>query len=424
MASRRVMLIAVVAAALATACSRGNPERAMSGSPVAPSGIGGAATGGSLGVSVPLDIGSPSRADVFEFRRSLETKYATGLGRSAQPSFVDIEGDAVWTQEYVRLRVNGCDHATAVQRVLAQIDGGPPASACAAVPEGVEVGLPPRGDLLDFRRQLEAKYQAMGRGASMTAVDLEGSAIWIPEYLRYRLNGCDHATALQKVFAQIDGGGVQPTCYVPCRYRVFTPFVTVPAEGGTFTAELIRDSGPNTCGWTASSQSTWLTLIAPTAGVDRETQRYSVALNPGGPRTGFIQFDYMGGSTRLEVYQTSSPFNLTFLFYDYSRSTNSTTECQLRRPNTPCTLVASTTSLPQAVASYYWYVVYNYGGVKVVTQTSASNTLTFTESCGAQEGPVDLSVTLTATDAAGNTATVYAGQGFQPALQLRVFACP
>lgn len=423
MAFGRVMAGTIVMAAAAAACSRGAPERAMGAGPIAPSVVS-EAPAGALGVAGPLDVAGIPRNDVLDWRRALENKYV-GMGRSPQPAFVDAEGEAVWIGDYVRYRVNGCDHATAVQRVLAQVDGGAPGPLCAAVPEGEEVVIPPRPDLVDFGRQLDAKYQAMGRSPVQSAVDREGSAIWIGEYLRFRLNGCDHATAQQKVFAQIDGAGTQATCYVaPCRFRVFVPFVTVAAPGGTFSAELLRTSGSSACTWTAASLSPWITLIAPTTGGDRETQRYSVALNPGGPRTGYIQFDYTGGSTRLEVYQTSSPFNLTFLFYDYSQSTNPTTECQLRRPSTPCTLVASTTALPEAVASYYWYVTYSYGGAKVVSQTSASNTLTFTESCGAPEGPVDLSVTLTATDAAGNTHTVYAGQGFQPALRLRVFACP
>jgi hypothetical protein len=36
---------------------------------------------------------------------------------------VDREGDVVWTQEYLRYRVNSCGHGVAVQSVLTQIDG-------------------------------------------------------------------------------------------------------------------------------------------------------------------------------------------------------------------------------------------------------------------------------------------------------------
>jgi hypothetical protein len=42
-------------------------------------------------------------------------KYRDGLRRSAVQSFVDIEGDIVWTQEYLRYRVNTCLHTDSVQ---------------------------------------------------------------------------------------------------------------------------------------------------------------------------------------------------------------------------------------------------------------------------------------------------------------------
>ena len=48
--------------------------------------------------------------------------------------------------------------------------------------------------------------------AVLTAVDVEGAVVWITEYLRYRLNRCGHAAAVEKVMLQIDGRGVQPPC--------------------------------------------------------------------------------------------------------------------------------------------------------------------------------------------------------------------
>ena len=59
-------------------------------------------------------------------RQSAGTAIATyrdGLGRQAVSSYVDIEGSVVWTQEYLRYRVNQCSHQQAVDRVLLQIDG-------------------------------------------------------------------------------------------------------------------------------------------------------------------------------------------------------------------------------------------------------------------------------------------------------------
>ena len=114
---------------LVAGCSR-SPERSSAASPTAPS----AAEPGSLlgptsvapgGVSGKFDVSFPPRNESFDFRNQLETKYQTGLGRAAAPTFVDREGEVVWTQEYMRYRTNGCDHATATQRVNAQIDGQP-----------------------------------------------------------------------------------------------------------------------------------------------------------------------------------------------------------------------------------------------------------------------------------------------------------
>ena len=61
------------------------------------------------------------------------------------------------------------------------------------------VSFPARADGLDFRTQLEIKYVAMGRRPSQVIVDMEGEATWVGEYYRYRVNGCDHDTATQRV---------------------------------------------------------------------------------------------------------------------------------------------------------------------------------------------------------------------------------
>ena len=64
--------------------------------------------------------------------------------------------------------MNGCDHPTAVQRVMSQIDGNPPGGICAENRDFVIV-FPPRDQTMDFRRQLETKYsqcRASGAGRS------------------------------------------------------------------------------------------------------------------------------------------------------------------------------------------------------------------------------------------------------------------
>ncbi len=66
----------------------------------------------------------PPRQESVRFGAALEELYRETLRRSSSGSFIDVEGSAVWTQEYLRLRVGGCSHPNAIQSVFAQIDGG------------------------------------------------------------------------------------------------------------------------------------------------------------------------------------------------------------------------------------------------------------------------------------------------------------
>jgi hypothetical protein len=57
-------------------------------------------------------------------RLELEAICKDELTRQPSQSAVDVEGDVVWTQEYLRYRINGCSHEQAAARVMTQIDGG------------------------------------------------------------------------------------------------------------------------------------------------------------------------------------------------------------------------------------------------------------------------------------------------------------
>ncbi len=170
-------------------------------------------TGGSGGTDGGAGtVSFPPRNESLDFRNQLETKYRVGLRRGPTPTYVDTEGDIVWTQEYERYRVNECSHTDAVSRVMAQIDGGAAPGVCGAAPAG-QVQFPPRNEALDFRTTLEAKYRdGLKRGAASTSVDVEGDVVWTQEYLRYRVNACGHAIAVQNVFVQIDGLPAPPVC--------------------------------------------------------------------------------------------------------------------------------------------------------------------------------------------------------------------
>ena len=406
----------IIATVAAAACSP-NPERMTTAAPTAPSAFTPDAAGG---ISGPAVVSFPARSDALDFRRQLETKY-TSMGRPAAQTYVDMEGEVAWIGEYQRYRVNGCDHETATRNVLAQVDGAAPAPICSLLAFPETAVYPPRDHVVDFRRQLGAKYQSMNRSAQ-SSVDGDGAAIWLSEYLRYRTSGCDHATASQKALAQVDGAPASETCLVECTYAVDSPR-SAPSPGGDFRVEMDRRSG--SCNWLAQSEVSWIVLRPPVTGGHRSPVSYAVLPNTGGPRSGRIRVNYPGGVANLDVNQAGAAHNLAFQFFDPATSTSPVTECQIKSTATICTLTA-TTVLPSAVSNYEWRVEYVYGSSKVRTQSGPLSTMSFTESCttAGGTGAVPITVTLTATDTQGNRGTISSGQGSQPALQLRALACP
>ena len=297
-------LILVIAAGVG--CSQG-AERPAAASPTSPTATVSADSAVTFvgGVSGPMDVLFPGRNDSFQFRNDLETKYQQ-MGRSLTSTFVDREGEVVWTQEYIRYRVNGCDHPTAVARVMTQIDGGVAGGICGSPPEGLIV-FPSRADSLQFRRELETKYQQMGRGLQSTFVDQEGAVIWIQEYLRYRVNGCDHATAESKVFSQIDGGPVPATCFVACEYGLSPTAATIEYTPANLSFQVRPN--PGGCAWQASSDASWLTFPDELRnGNGLSTFPYSVAQNNSTfERTGRIRFTWTGGGADFTVTQRGIP---------------------------------------------------------------------------------------------------------------------
>jgi hypothetical protein len=420
-------LVILIAASMA--CSRNN-DRVVATSPTSPTSAVAETTVTYVGgVSGPMDVLFPARNESFIFRNDLETKYATSLGRGTTGSFIDREGEVVWLQEYIRYRVNGCDHATAMARVLTQIDGGAAGGICSAPPEGV-VNFPPRNEIFDARRALETKYQQMGRGLSATAVDAEGSAIWITEYLRYRTNACLHADAESKVFSQIDGGPVPPTCVTACSY-VLNPAglnTSWPASTVGFEVRPASESSVQ-CTWTATSTVPWLTFAsALSPGTGYTPFSYNIAQNNGGARTGYIDFAWQGGTARYQVNQEEIPFVSSLTMVDPGQSSSPTTECRFRSPATVCNITA-TSNLPGGGAyTYNWTATYFYGTQKTVVLNGASSVFTITDGCSGPGATVDgpsaeLSVTVTITDSLGNSVTVRSGEGNQPALTVRLFSC-
>jgi len=422
----RYLTLLLCTITLVAGCSR-NPERSSAASPTGPS----AAAPGSLlgptsvapgGISGKFDVSFPPRNESFDFRNQLETKYQTGLGRAVAPTYVDREGEVVWTQEYMRYRTNGCDHGSATQRVMAQIDGQPAGQVCGAPPDGL-IAFPPRTDSFDFRRQLESKYQQLGRGFSQSAVDPEGGVVWTQEYLRYRVNQCDHPTAVQKVFSQIDGGGVAPTCFVPpCIFTVAPTIQTVPAAGGTFTAVVTKTSGD--CTYFAESLGSFVSVVGGSGGSNpTTTMTYTVEPNPGGARSTLIRVRWTNNSTLLEINQEAN--TTAFRMTDPNNGPGEATTCLIRTTATPCVFAA--TGSVTGTTTYAWNVSYEYGTTIVHNQSGTSPNFSFTQTCGgpgstASGVETTLNVTLTVTDSNG-TITVQSGSGGQPPLLIKFFSC-
>lgn len=164
------------------------------------------------GISI-TGIKFPPRDEQLLFFLRLKDEYRDTLGRTQNnPSFVDTEGSAVWYPEFLRYTVSGCSPTEATDRVFLQIQGQGIQPECGETPGNV-VEFPPRDVSLNFLRDLSEFYRTtLGRGLNFGFVDLEGKAVWQGEYLRYRVNGCNHQAAVSNVLSQIRGGGIPPVC--------------------------------------------------------------------------------------------------------------------------------------------------------------------------------------------------------------------
>jgi hypothetical protein len=162
------------------------------------------------GVGEPSVIGFPPRNEPNAFFQDLTALYRDFLRRpQSSVTYVDPEGENVWLTEYFRFYLNGCTHQDAVNRTLAEITLGGSQPTC-----GFETPtFPPRNLPNEFQGRLESTYRdVLRRSQILTYVDSEGANVWLAEYLRYRLSGCTHTVAEDKVFTQIRGGGVQSDC--------------------------------------------------------------------------------------------------------------------------------------------------------------------------------------------------------------------
>ena len=208
-----------------------------------------------------------------------------------------------------------------------------------------------------------------------------------------------------------------------CSVSLSTTNISMSSAGGTAT---INVSTPGTCSWTATSNASFITITSGASGSGDGTVAITVASSAGAGRSGTLT---IAGQT-VTVTQASSGVVASFTLLDPATQGSPTTECWFRSVAgvaTTCTLTSTSFTLGTLpIVSYSWTVQYTY--VTVKTLTGSSPQLSFTDLCGQSSSTADgvaqpLSVTLTVTDSAGNSATATAGSGSQPALAVRLFTC-
>lgn len=150
----------------------------------------------------------PVETELLSFRTRLETVYERDLSRTPTPVNAAPRDALSGTRRYLRYRLHGCDHARATANVLRHLDDDAVAPLCAR--PGV-VLFPPRNETVAFRHDLESAMAARG-GRGMTAVDLEGEAVWLQHYLELRVVNCPHTAAIDAVIAAILGTAAPMEC--------------------------------------------------------------------------------------------------------------------------------------------------------------------------------------------------------------------
>lgn len=434
MSLRRAVVLCVLAGM--TACSR-TPDRPTVTSPTAPSVLAGAPNaslinipGALLTAPVPaagkFDANFPPRDRTFDFLLRLTVVYRDVLRQGGVSLFVDVEGQAVWIQELARYLANGCDFPTSVQRVFAQIDGNAPGFLCAPPAANATIDFPPRDVVLAFMLLLDQKYQQMGRPAIFSAIDREGIVIWLLEYLRYSVNGCDHETATANVLIQITTRvGPPPICRKPpCSYTP-SEHPRPGSQGGTFTVVMFRREGE--CDWTAKSQSNFITLVT-SSGTFSGHLTFTVSPNSTGQsRRGTILVEWDNGSTEVIVDQAGFNSQLNIQLFDLNKQTGETSECDVVLASHQC-VIKVVSFLANGIATYSWTATYAYGAVQKNPGQAGGDTFVITEACGGSGSTGDglvaeVVITLNVVDTAGNGFSVVTGQNGHPSKFFRFRTC-
>jgi hypothetical protein len=150
---------------------------------------------------------------VFEegaaFRAMLDVVYRDHLGRAAMPPSIDPGEFLRQMQRYVRFRLHGCSHDTAIDKVREQLMEGRVPGLCGR-PDAVH--FPPENETMAFREQLADWLGERPIRRQATYVDALGEVVWTQRYFDARVRGCTHAAATAAVIGEIRGGGQSRDC--------------------------------------------------------------------------------------------------------------------------------------------------------------------------------------------------------------------
>lgn len=164
------------------------------------------------GGGVTGNVAFPPRNEPNDFFNQLLAVYQNELRAAQSSTYVDSEGAVIWLTEYTRQRVGQCSHDTGTTNTINQITSNGSTLVCANTPAGA-IPFPPRNEGLLFMNTLNDTYRdSLRRSQTSSFVNNEGAVVWVMEYLRYRLNGCNHGDATSKVLQQIRTGVIAPTC--------------------------------------------------------------------------------------------------------------------------------------------------------------------------------------------------------------------
>ena len=202
---------------------------------------------------------------------------------------------------------------------------------------------------------------------------------------------------------------------------------SIGAAGGNATVTVTTAAG---CVWTATTSSSFITILAGSTGSGTGTVVLNVASTSGIDRTATAT---IAGQT-FTVSQAGTGIVPAFNLFDPVSQGDATTTCRFRGATSTslstCQLASTSYTLgPNSIIWYIWKVQYTYAGVaKTLTQASPSTTFSFGDNCGQAPSSAGgtaspMSVQLTVIDSNGNQATATSGSGTQLALQIAAYTC-